>query len=281
MGMRIKSYIVSLMLVLVVISVAGCNRSGGTLNQGTPTPSETLTPTPEPTETPTPTAISIPTREDILAKSWFDECKIVDCEEYYFEVLSFKEREVGGYAMEAVFENRQPFAVYVGISDVYVNFLRHPYDRWPLDWSDIMVGPGKREIVEFWIPDYYVNQLNIIKVEDFNCASFTFTVEAVADDIIDYSDYEEIMFYRYGRENVVPYEHVLMEDDVALVDREDVKFYLTDFAQQDSGIYTVHFYWENNTDHYLYYSFYNESVNGYVCDSFWAENVCLEPGTCG
>lgn len=281
MRRRAKHYVIFLMLFLFMIALAACNKTTKTSDNGTPAPTVTLSPTSEPTLTPAPTATPIPTREDILAGPWFDECKMIDCEEYYFEMLSFKEREVGGYAMEVVFENRQPFAVYVGISDVYINFLRHPYDRWPLDWSDIMVGPGKRETIEFWIPDYYANQLKITKAEDFNCASFTFIVEAVADDIIEYSDYEEIMFYRYGRENGVPFEHVLTEDDVALVDREDVKFYLTDFAKQDSGFYTVHFYWENNTEHYLYYRFYNESVNGYACDSFWTENVCLEPGTCG
>ena len=89
MRMRIKCYICSILFVLAVLSVAGCNRTVETGNQGTPAPMVTLSPTSEPTLTPAPTATPIPTREDILAKSWFDECKMIDCEEYYFEMLDF------------------------------------------------------------------------------------------------------------------------------------------------------------------------------------------------
>lgn len=278
MRMWIKCYICSILFVLAVLSVAGCNRTVETGNQGTPAPTVTLSPTSEPTLTPAPTATPIPTREDILAKSWFDEYKIVDCEEYYFEMLSFKEREVGGYAMEVVFENRQPFAVYVGISDVYINFLRHPLDVWPVNWGGRMIGPGKRETIEFEVPDYYVEQLGIETVEEFNCVDFTLSVWAVADIYFDYSDYQRIMFYRYGREKVIPYRHVLEEDDIVLYDRDDVKLYLTDFIQVENGYYRVNFYWENNTTHALYFEFFNESLNGYMCSSFGLDDVSISQG---
>ena len=275
-----KRYILFLMLFLITVALTACNKTEETSDKGTPTPSVTETPTLEPTETQAPTATPIPTREDILAKSWFDEYKIVDCEEYYFEMVSFKEREVGGYAMEMVFENKLSFAVYVGISDVYINFLRHPLDVWPVNWGGKMIGPGERTTIEFEVPDYYAEQLGIETVEAFNCASFDLSVWAVADIYYDYSDCESIMFYRYGRENVIPHEHVLEKDDIALFDRDDVKLYLTDFVQEENGYYRVIFYWENNTTHTLYYSFFDESLNGYMCSSYGLDEVTVSPGTC-
>ena len=278
MRRRIRHYILFLMLFLITIVLMACNKTKETGNQGPTTPSLIMTPTTEPTETPAPTETPIPARNVILAKSWFDECKIIDCEEYYFEVLLFKERAVGGYAMEVVFENRQPFAVYVGISDVYINFLRHPLDVWPVNWGGKMIGPGTRETREFEIPDYYAEQLGIETVEEFNCVFFTLSVWAAADIYYDYSDYQSIMFYQYGRKNVIPYRHVLEEDDVALYDRDDVKLYLTDFIQEENGYYRVNFYWENNTTHTLYFEYYNESLNGYMCSSYGLDEVSILPG---
>lgn len=276
--MRKRRYIRFLMLSLLMLALTACNRNAERGNQGTPTPSVTMIPTAEPTETPAPTVTPIPAREDMLAHSWYDECKNIDCEEYYFEMLSFKARAVGGYAMEVVFENRLPFAVYVGISDVYINFLRHPLDRWPVNWGGTIIGPGERETIEFEVPDYYAEQLGIETVEEFNCVDFTLSVWDVSDIYFDYSDYQRIMFYQYGRENAIPYRHVLEEDDVALYDRDDVKLYLTDFIQEEDGYYRVDFYWENNTTHALYFEFYNESLNGYMCSSFGLDDVSISHG---
>ena len=90
MRRRIRHYILFLMLFLITIVLMACNKTKETGNQGPTTPSLIMTPTTEPTETPAPTETPIPARNVILAKSWFDECKIIDCEEYYFEVLLFK-----------------------------------------------------------------------------------------------------------------------------------------------------------------------------------------------
>lgn len=298
--------------LLITIAMTACNKTTETSDKGNPTPSVTATPSivptitkaPEekdisallegisamlgiPTATPEPTATPVPTREELISKYWmndtYDECKVVECNEYYFEVISFVESQEGVYVLETVFENRQDIAVYLDIYEVTINGLRHPVGVWITDWSQRMIAPGKKETVEFWIPDYYVEQLRITNVEDFSFIWFCYEVSAVAEQYFEYTDYGTIFFCPYGRDKVIPYEHVVEEDDIVLVDEKGVKLILMDFAYDNYGGYEVTFYWENNTDEYLRHHFNDVSVNGYMCSPFYygANNdSSLAPGMC-
>lgn len=275
-----KCYKCFLVFVLMVLFAAACNKSAETGNQGISVSSLTMTPAAEPTETPAPTVTPLPAREAMLASFRYDECKIIDCEEYYFEVLSFVERSEGGYAIEAVFENRHSFALDIGIYELRINFLKAPAPS-GFNEKKKTIEAGERVKVEFLISEYFPAQLGITKLEDFQSASFQLSITEKDYDGTGYYVYDYIMFYPFGRERLLPYEHMLEEDDVVLVEREDVKLYVTDIFFEENEPCDVYFYWENNTESPLYYAFQNESVNGYACDSFWWSEVSLEPGMCG
>ena len=293
MGMCAKRYTCFLVFVLIVLFAVACNKPAETGNQGTPTPSVETTPTPFPLTTLPPTPTPVPLKEVALSQKKFEECNVIDCEDYYFEVLSFKEQDDGGYAIETVFENRQDFAVALVISDVYVNLLKPTwfdlrYYDWEefvysYDWEEKVIEPGEKKIIEFWLSDAYVKCLKIADFYDLNCVQFEFTVEAADETVFDYYDLNWIMYYRYGREQVKPYEHVLSDDDIVLVDREDVKLYLTDFIYDEDGSCYVYFYYENNTTELLYYNFYQQSVNGYERwkDLNYFEEIALGSGMGG
>ncbi len=276
--MRKKRYTWLLLFVLIVFSVIGCNKKSEQENPGTLTPS--VTPTPEPTETPVPTSSPVPARKAVLASFLYDECKIIDCEDYYFEVFSLFERSEGGYAIEAVFENRKSFALDIRIYELRINFLKTPALS-EFNEKEITIEAGERANVEFSIPEYFPTQLGVTKLEDFQSVSFQLSITEKDYDGTGYYVYDYLMFYPVARETVVPYEHTLEEDDVVLVEREDVKLYVTDIFFEENEPCYVYFYWENNTKSSLYYAFQNESVNGYMCDSFWWSEVSLEPGMCG
>ena len=280
MRRRIRRYVLFSMLFLISIVLTACNKTAETGSQGIPTPSVTMTPTAEPTETPSPTVTPIPAREAILASFRYDECKIIDCEEYYFEVLSLVERSEGGYAMEAVFENRHSFALDIRIYELCINFFKTPALS-EFNEEKKTIEAGERVKVEFLIPEYFPAQLGITKLEDFQSASFQLSITEKDYDGTGYYVFDDIVFYPFGRERLLPYEHMLEEDDVVLVEREDVKLYATDFFFEENEPCYVYFYWENNTESPLYYACQNESVNGYMCDSFWWSEVSLEPGMCG
>lgn len=282
MGMRTRRYVLFLMLFLITIALTACNKTAETGNQGTTTPTATssLTPTTFPLTTITPDPTPLPAREAILANFRYDECKIIDCEKYYFEVLSLVERSEGGYAMEAVFENRHSFALDIRIYELRINFLKTPALS-EFNEKKKTIEAGERVKVEFIIPEYFPAQLGITKLEDFHSASFQLSITEKDYDGTGYYVYDDIVFYPFGRERLLPYKHMLEADDVVLVDREDVKLYVTDIFFEENEPCDVYFYWENNTESSLYYAFQNESVNGYACDSFWWSEVLLEPGMCG
>ena len=264
--MRTRRYVLFLMLFMITIVLMACNKSSEKSNQGTITPTATLEPTPTtfPLTTLPPTPTPIPAKEKVLADGWFDECRVIDCEDYYFEMLSFKEQNEGGYAIETVFENRQDFTVALAIFDVHINFLNPTPGEGSVDWEEKVIEPGEKKRIEFWIADAYAKRLDISDVSDFNCVQFEFVVDEVDDKGYNNYHMNEIMYYNCVREQVRPYEHVLADDDIVLVDRDDVKLYLTDFIVEDGDCVVV-FYLENNSKDILYRRFNCESVNGYEC----------------
>ena len=265
MRKRIRRDILLFMLFLIAVGLTACNKTAETGNQGTPTPSVATTPTPFPLTTLPPTPTPVPARETIVEHGRFDECRVIDCEKYYFEMLSVKEQGEGEYAIETVFENRQDIAVVLTIFDAHINFLKPMPREGSVDWEEKIIEPGEKKIIEFWISDAYVKRLKIADVSDFYCVRFEYLVEAVDD--INHNNYDmyEIIFYNCDREQVKPYEHVLTDDDIVLVDHDDVKLYLTDFVYEEDGYCYVYFYWENNSKGNLYRRFNSESVNGYEC----------------
>ncbi len=292
MRRRIRRYVLFSMLCFFTIALTACNKNAEAGNQGTSAPTVTSAPTPTtfPLTTLPPTPTPLPARTVALAQLDYDECSVIDCDDYYFEVLSFKAQDAGGYAIETVFENRLDFAVTIVISDLHVNFLKPTwFDLKYYDWAEFVysydreekvIEPGEKKTIELWISDAYAKRLNISDVTDLNCVQFYYTVEAADETVFDYYDINRIMYYRYGRELVKPYEHDLENDDIVLVDREDVKLYLTDFIYDEDGDCYVYFYWENNTTELLKYKFYQQSINGYerwkVLNYF--EEVILYPG---
>ncbi len=263
-----KRYILFLMLCLLTIGLTACSKTKRPENQEAPAPTLTLkpSPTPFPLTTLPPTPTPVPAKEKVLASKLFDECRVIDYEDYYFEMLSVKEKGEGGYAIETVFENRQDVAVALSIFDAHINFLKPMPREGSVDWEKKMIEPGERKKIEFWISDAYVRRLKIEDISDFYCVRFEYLVEAVDD--INHNNYDmyEILFYNCDREKVKPYEHVLTDNDIVLVDHDDVKLYLTDFVYEEDGYCYVYFYWENNSGGTLYRSFNCDSVNGYECN---------------
>lgn len=267
MRKRIKQEVIFFIIMLLLFfSVNACNRTTETGNQGTPTPSVTATPTPFPLTTLPPTPTPVPARETVADSVRYDEYRVFDCEDYYFEVLSFKEQSEGGYAIETVFENRQDITVALSIFNAHINFLKPMPREGSVYWEEKIIEPGEKKIIEFLISDAYVKRLKIADVSDFYCVRFEYLVEAVDDMNHNNYDMFELIFYNCDREQVKPYEHVLTEKDIVLVEYDDVKLYLTDFVYDENGDCYVYFYWENNSKGCIYRRFNSESVNGYECE---------------
>lgn len=65
-------------------------------------------------------------------------------------------------------------------------------------------------------------------------------------------------------------------EQIVLVDNEDITFKITAVQNDPISGYTLKVFLENKTDKELLFTFDNTSVNGFMCDPFWAEIVAAE-----
>ena len=65
-------------------------------------------------------------------------------------------------------------------------------------------------------------------------------------------------------------------EEIVLADNEDITFKITDVENDPIWGYTLKVFLENKTDKELMFTFDNTSVNGFMCDPYWAETVAAE-----
>lgn len=62
-------------------------------------------------------------------------------------------------------------------------------------------------------------------------------------------------------------------ESIVLVDNEDITFSITGIEEDGLMGYTLKVFLENKTDRELMFTLEDTSVNGFMCDPFWAETV--------
>ena len=62
-------------------------------------------------------------------------------------------------------------------------------------------------------------------------------------------------------------------ESIVLVDNEDITFSITGIEEDGLIGYTLKVFLENKTDKELMFTLEDTSVNGFMCDPFWAETV--------
>ena len=62
-------------------------------------------------------------------------------------------------------------------------------------------------------------------------------------------------------------------ESIVLVDNEDITFSITGIEEDGLMGYTLKVFLENKTDKELMFTLEDTSVNGFMCDPFWAETV--------
>ena len=70
-----------------------------------------------------------------------------------------------------------------------------------------------------------------------------------------------------------PADAVDLFDEIVLAENENVSVKITDVDQNNFWGYTLKVYLENKTDRELMFTVESVSVNGYMCDPFWAASV--------
>ena len=81
------------------------------------------------------------------------------------------------------------------------------------------------------------------------------------------------MFYPYGEDNATRYTREAQESDTVIGDNKYVTAIVTGYEYDDLWGYTANLYLVNKTQSSVMFSAEDVSVNGYMCDPFYATTV--------
>lgn len=245
-----KKFISIALALVLLVSVSGCVAMP---NLDTPSGGDTK---PEPSEQPKPT--------DAAPQVLFQEAVIVDNENITFTIKEIDDNSFFGYTLKAYLENKTDLELMFSLNNVSVNgFMCDPF--WA---SSVTAGMKSNEEISFMDTEFEANGITTV-------TEITFTLRVsdnndwMADPILE----ETFTIYPLGQEAVEPYVRVPVEGEVVLVDNEYCTMIVTGYDPDNMFGYTMNVYLENKTDSIMMFSADSVSVNGFMCDPFWAADV--------
>lgn len=258
------------------------DKLNGNDNETDPTPTPEATPTEAPVATPTET----PNVGDITPDDETPDDKtpdtdvntvvsntdgnIVENEQFSFKILSVEEGGRDGYAINLQLENKTENTLSFSFDNVYLNsVLCEPY------WSrTLKAGETKEATISFEYTTF--EDLNLENVTSIHFLLEVRNFDNWSEDPLLESTY---VYYPYGEDAVVVYDYEFGPDAHVIVEDENVTFGIIDFEYNDYSDYVANVYLENHTDKYLMFSIDEVSLNGFMCDPYWA--LPIAPGMKG
>lgn len=194
----------------------------------------------------------------------FQETVFVDDENCTFTIKSIDPDGDWGYTLNAFLENKTDLNLMFSLNDVSVNgFMCDPF--WA---SQVSAGMKANEEISF-----YESSLEDLGITDVTEITFTLRVYDYDDFTADALVEETFTIYPMGEDAVETYVRTPVDNEIVLFENEDVTMIV--IGQEDDSMwgYTLVVYLENNTDHTLMFSADDVTVNGFMCDPFWATEV--------
>ena len=189
---------------------------------------------------------------------------LVDNDDLYFAIKDVRTDAALGYEWKIYVENRTDKNLMFSFEKVSVNgVMCDPY------WAEV-INAGKKGNCEItWMRDALQDR----QIGDVNQVSFTLNV--YNDD--DYTEaalmHDPFTVYPLGEENASAAVREPAASDHVLVDDDNCAVIITGFEPDNSWGYAMKLYLVNKTDRDMVFSVDNSSVNGIMCDPFWAEIV--------
>lgn len=241
-------------LVLALLMAASLVACGGTDTPETQVPSgsELATEAPAASE-----ATEAPRAE-------FPETVLVDDENCTVKITAIEEDSIWGYTLKAYLENKTDMELTFSLDDVSVNgFMCDPF------WA-ATVTPGMKsnEDISFMSSDFEMNGITTptvieltLRVHDAN--------DYTAEDLVS----QVFTLYPMGEEAVEEFVRTPVDGEIVLFDNEYAAMIVTGADPDNMWGYALNVYLENKTDKSLMFSASDVSVNGFMCDPFWAAEV--------
>ena len=196
---------------------------------------------------------------------------IVDRDDLYFAIKEVSADAALGYSWKVYIENRTDKNLMFSFEKVAVNgVMCDPF------WAEVVTAGKKGNCEIIWMRDSLeerqideVSQvdftLNVYNDDDYTEAPLIhepFTVYPLAENGDEGSDKKSVSSARQPAET-----------DIVLIDNDDCAIIVTGYDPENSWGYAVHLYLRNKTEEDLVFSTENTSVNGIMCEPFWAEIV--------
>lgn len=195
---------------------------------------------------------------------------VVDNEYCKIEVTEIEPDNTWGYTLKVVLENKSADKTFMyTTNNVAVNGVATE----PLFAAEVTPGKKANESIHFMDTDLEENG-----IVDFTDIELTFRVYDSDDWSADNVAKETVHIYPYGEEKATVFTREAKDTDKVLADNEYVTVIATNCGEDDFWGYAVKLYLVNKTDKELMFATDDESINGYMADSFYAKSVA--PGKC-
>lgn len=220
-------------------------------------------------ETTASTQETTPSAETKADEISFEEVVAVDNDQCTIKITAIEEDAFFGYTLKAYLENKSADKNYMfSITSASINGVMAD----PLFASEVAAGKKANESISFSDSAFDVDigaytdiQLNF-KVYD----SDDFMADPVAE--------QTVHIYPYGEDKATTFVRTSADTDTVLLDNENVTAIVTGYEEDEIWGYTANVFLVNKTDKTVMFSVSDVSVNGFMADPFFADEV--DAGKC-
>ncbi len=192
---------------------------------------------------------------------------LIDTDDIAVGLLGYEGDATEGFTVDLFLENKTDVTMMVATQDESIN-------GWMADpLCAKQIAPVKKMMAEVsWskstLADFDFDGITDI---EFTLRAYDYN-DWFADDFVQ----EKLDFYPLGEDAVVAHEREPQPDDLVLVDEAGVKMTLISQGPGSYYPYQLDVCLENDTDLSVYFNVSDATLNGIMCDPYWAKEV--QPG---
>ena len=189
---------------------------------------------------------------------------LVNDENCVFKIIEAKDDSLWGFTLKVYCENKtSDKTLMFSLSYASVNgYMCDPY------WAtEVAAGKKANSEINF--------DLDAVGVESPDEISFTLLVSDSDDWAADYFVHDKFTIYPTGlsADQIVIPERTTTSTEQVIIDNETCTFVILDVDEDGMWGYTLDCYMENKTDKTGMFSWNDVSVNGFMVDPYWANEV--------
>ncbi len=197
----------------------------------------------------------------------FEEVVAVDNEYCTIKITGIEEDSFWGYTLDVYLENKSADKNYMfSVDSASINGVMAD----PLFASEVAAGKKANKEISWFESAIDAD------IGDFADIELNFRVYDNDDWMADEVAEQTVHIYPFGQENAETFVRTPQDTDTILIDNEYVTAVVIDYEEDEIWGYTANIFLQNKTDKTVMFSVNDASVNGFMADPFFAEEV--DPG---